>query len=151
MTRVARILCMAATVAALLGACASPPTDPSASGPTPTASPTASQAPADGRTGIGGRATAGPVCPVETNPPDPACAPRPVAGALIVIRPAAGAQISRVTTGVDGTFLAALPAGAYTVEPQPAGGLMGTPEPQQVTVVDGAVTSIELGYDTGIR
>ena len=37
-------------------------------------------------------AMAGPVCPVESDPPDPSCAPRPVAGAPVVVTPADGSD-----------------------------------------------------------
>jgi hypothetical protein len=57
---------------------------------------------AAGPTGIRGTALAGPVCQVETIPPDPACAPRPVAGAVILIRDASGTEVARTTTGADG-------------------------------------------------
>lgn len=103
------------------------------------------------RTGIGGTATAGPVCPVEKNPPDPACAPRPVAGAVVIFRDASGAEVARATTGADGTFFADLAPGGYIVEAQPVKGLMGTAGPQSVTVNDGVASTIQLGYDTGIR
>ena len=56
---------------------------------------------AAGRTGIRGTALAGPICPVEKIPPDPACAPRPVAGAVVVVRDASGAEVARTTTGAD--------------------------------------------------
>ncbi len=39
---------------------------------------------ASGVTGVSGRVTAGPTCPVE-RPGDPACQPRPVAGAVLVV------------------------------------------------------------------
>jgi hypothetical protein len=103
------------------------------------------------KTGIGGVVTAGPVCPVEKNPPDPACAPRPVAGAVLVVQDAAGTEVARITTEADGTFFAELPAGFYVVTPQPANGLMGTAGPQSVTVTDGAAVRLDLTYDTGIR
>ena len=104
-----------------------------------------------GQTGIGGVVTAGPVCPVEKNPPDPRCAPRPVDGAILVVRNAAGTEVARVTTTADGTFFAELPGGFYVVMPQPAKGLLGTPDPQSVTVADGAAVRLDLSYDTGIR
>ena len=103
------------------------------------------------RAGIGGTATAGPVCPVEKNPPDPNCAPRPVVGAVIVVRDPSGAEVARTTTAADGTFYVELKAGAYVVEPQAVAGLMGTAGPQSVTVNDGAATTIRIDYDTGIR
>jgi hypothetical protein len=107
--------------------------------------------PPPSRTGIAGVATAGPVCPVERVPPDPDCAPRPVAGATIVIRDASRAEAARVTTAADGTFFADVRPGDYVVEPQPKEGLMGVAGPQAVTVVEGVATTIQLGYDTGIR
>jgi hypothetical protein len=102
-------------------------------------------------TGIAGIATAGPVCPVEQVPPDPGCAPRPVAGAVVVIRDSSGAEAARVTTAANGTFFVELRPGDYVVEPQPAEGLMGAAGPQSVTVVEGVATTVQLGYDTGIR
>lgn len=108
------------------------------------------RATAASRTGIGGTATAGPVCPVE-KPGDPNCDARPVAGATIVMRDASGAEVARVQTGADGTFFADVAPGGYVVEAQPVEGLMGIPSPQGVTVNDGIASSVQLGYDTGIR
>jgi hypothetical protein len=102
-------------------------------------------------TGITGHTTAGPVCPVETNPPDPACAPRPVADAEIVVRDGSGAVIGSIRSGPDGAFTLPLPPGSYVVAANPVDGLMGTPAPAEVVVVDGSLTVLELGYDTGIR
>lgn len=110
--------------------------------------------PADGGPWIVGRAVAGPVCPVAQDPPDPACADRPVAGAAVVIRAASGEQVGEATTRADGSYLAAVPAGgAYVVEAQPVEGLMGTPAAFEVAVPagPGAWAVADLGYDTGIR
>lgn len=106
---------------------------------------------AAGRTGIGGSAAAGPVCPVERVPPDPACAARPVAGATVIIRDVSGSEVARTVTGADGSFFVELQAGDYVVEPQSAEGLLGTAAAQNVTVVNGSATSVQLDYDTGIR
>jgi hypothetical protein len=114
-------------------------------------SPSGAAASPDGGTGIAGTATAGPVCPVETTPPDPSCAPRPVVGAVLIIRDASGGEAARATTDAAGAFVASVPAGAYVIEPQPAAGLMGTPAPQPVTVQAGSVTKVDIVYDTGIR
>ena len=124
--------------------CAGASTD---SSPTPLPSPSG----ASPATGVGGVVTAGPVCPVEKNPPDPGCAPRPVDGAVLVFRDGAGTEVAQTTTAADGTFFADLPAGTYLVTPQPAKGLLGTPGPQSVTITDGAVVRLDLAYDTGIR
>jgi len=104
-----------------------------------------------GKTGLRGVAMAGPVCPVETTPPDPACAPRPVAGATVTIRDSSGQVAATVTTGPDGSFLVELPVGTYTVVPGPVEGLMGTAPAVSTEVVDGRVTDLTLDYDTGIR
>jgi len=105
----------------------------------------------DDATGIAGTATAGPTCPVEKTPPDPSCAPRPVVGAVLIIRDGSGTEVAKVTTDATGAFQVTVPAGAYVLEPQSAAGLMGTPAPQPVTVQDGSVAKVDLVYDTGIR
>lgn len=106
---------------------------------------------APGRTGLAVTAVAGPVCPVETDPPDPDCAPRAVGNATVVIRDAAGAEVARGVTGPDGSFIVELAPGDYTLEPMPVEGLMGT-APSVTTSVDaGVLTTVELEYDTGIR
>jgi len=105
----------------------------------------------NGRTGLAIIATAGPTCPVETIPPKPECAPRAVPGAVAVVRDAAGGEVARVTLDAGGFAFVEVPAGAYQVEGLSANGLMGTPAPLDVTVVDGAATPVPLDYDTGIR
>ncbi len=104
-----------------------------------------------GRSAISGLATAGPICPVEKNPPDPSCAPRPVVGATVVIRNASGAVIAQLATDPAGAFFADLEPGRYIVEALPADGLLGTPGPQPVTVEAGVTSTVQLDYDTGIR
>jgi hypothetical protein len=102
-------------------------------------------------TGIGGIAVAGPVCPVETVPPDPDCAPRPVVGAVLVIRDGSGSEVARTTTEADGSYFVEVAAGDYVVEPQPVEGLMGTATAVEVTVLGGLAAQVRLDYDTGIR
>jgi len=133
------VLVVVLIVAACSGAASSPGSSSSAP-PSPAGPPHE----------IGGRATAGPVCPVERIPPDPSCAARPVAGAVIVIQDASGREAARTTTDADGRYLVYVPAGDYVVVGQPVKGLMGTPQPQPVTT--GAGTTVaDLSYDTGIR
>jgi hypothetical protein len=103
-------------------------------------------------TGVRGTVTSGPICPVETQPPDPNCAARPVAGAILVFTNAAGAEVGRATSAADGTFTVELAPGAYRVTAEPVEGLMGTPEPMDVEVEAGQpMTELQLSYDTGIR
>jgi hypothetical protein len=99
---------------------------------------------------ISGMALAGPVCPVETNPPDPACAPRPVVGATVLAVSESGDRVE-VTTGPDGRFSFDVAAGRHQIVAQPFEGLMGTPEPVEVEAASGSVDVGVLLYDTGIR
>ena len=101
-------------------------------------------------TGVAGRVTAGPTCPVES-PDDPACNPRPVAGAVLVVTGAGGTEVARLVTDATGLFRIGLQPGDYTLEPLPVEGLMGTASPVQFTVADGDETFLDVGYDTGIR
>lgn len=101
---------------------------------------------------ISGVVTAGPVCPVVTDPPDPSCEDRPVAGAEIVIRNASGDSVARVQSAEDGTFSVAVVAGRYELLPQPVEGLLGTAGPVEVTIAAGfPAEQIAISYDTGIR
>ncbi|MEX0626948.1 MAG: carboxypeptidase-like regulatory domain-containing protein [Chloroflexota bacterium] len=102
--------------------------------------------------GVRGIVTAGPTCPVETVPPDPACAARPVAGAVLVFSDADGTEVARATSAADGTYSVELAPGAYQVTPQPVEGLMGTPALMDVEVEAGQpMTELQVSYDTGIR
>lgn len=119
-------------------------------GPALPAAQQASLAAAARTSGIGGTVQAGPTCPVE-RPGESACGDRSVAGAVLIVRNGAGAEVARFTTDGSGLFRMDVPAGAYTLEPQPAAALMGKPSAQQVTVTDGKLTLVTLAYDTGIR
>jgi carboxypeptidase family protein len=112
---------------------------------------TACAPPAGPSATLRGLALAGPTCPVVTDPPDPACDDRPVAGAEIVVRDAEGNEVARVTTGDDGRFAAVLAPGRYEVIPQAVEGLMGTAAPIEVELAEGENAPITVSYDTGIR
>lgn len=98
-------------------------------------------------------AMAGPTCPVETDPPDPDCAPRPVAGAPVVVSPANGQDIviAQGETDAEGRLTLAVPAGDYLVTAGAVEGMMAAPEPVVVSVLAGLTIEVPLGYDTGIR
>lgn len=96
-------------------------------------------------------ALAGPVCPVQTDPPSPDCAPRPVDMAIIVVSGPDGAERARGTTGSDGTVVLEVAAGELTIVPQPVEGLLGTAAAVTVTVADGQTLQATVDYDTGIR
>jgi hypothetical protein len=107
--------------------------------------------PSDG-VALVGRAVAGPTCPVVTEPPDPSCEDRPVAGAKIVVRDEAGEMVATAETAEDGTFSVSVAAGRYQLVPQPVEGLLGTAAPVEVVVPDeGMPEPVIIFYDTGIR
>lgn len=102
-------------------------------------------------TGVRGTVSAGPTCPVVTDPPDPDCAARPVAGAVLVFIGAGGAEV-RVTSLADGSFSVELAPGSYRLVAQPVEGLMGTPAPIEFEVEAGQpMAEVLVSYDTGIR
>jgi hypothetical protein len=100
-----------------------------------------------------GTVTAGPVCPVEKSPPDPSCAPRPVAGALIVATNADGSEVGRATSAADGSYQMVVgETGTLQITGSPVAGLLGAPAPVSVTLeTPSDVGRADLVYDTGIR
>jgi hypothetical protein len=110
-------------------------------------------APSEPTFAVAGRAVAGPVCPVEpANAVPGQCDPRPVTGATLIVTDGAGHEVATLTTGSDGTFTTSLPAGSYTLTPQPVAGLMGgaPPTPLEVSAGDHPMDLV-IAYDTGIR
>lgn len=104
---------------------------------------------AEGRAIVRGIVVAEPTCPVEG--PGIDCKDRPVEVAQILLRTIQQDLIAKVTTDKDGAFSAMLPAGQYTLEPQPVEGLLVTPKPQTVDLEEGESFEITFVYDTGLR
>jgi hypothetical protein len=97
--------------------------------------------------GVEGRITAGPTCPV-VNPAHP-CPPRPVQTTVRLLR-ADGSTAAQGQSGPDGTFRVATPFGHYDLVadypgPSPRCG------PLLVDVQRGRYTHADLECDTGIR
>lgn len=98
------------------------------------------------------RASAGPTCPVERIPPDPACADRPVVNALITATPLTGQSLS-ARTDANGAATLQVPAGVYLVTAESdTVGLPGNGTESVVMAIaaDGSA-SANFGFDTGIR
>ena len=96
-------------------------------------------------------ALARPMCPVETEPPSPECAPQPVDSATFVVTDANGTEVARGTTGSDGMVGIDVISGELAVIPQPVEGLLGTAPTINVAVPAGQTVQITADYDTGIR
>jgi hypothetical protein len=95
--------------------------------------------------------TAGPVCPVERIPPDPNCAPRPVAGAEVVVLAADGREVGRPKSDAAGQIRLTLPQGRYIIRPVSAAGGLPSAPGEVIVDVGAAPVEVGLGYDTGIR
>jgi hypothetical protein len=94
--------------------------------------------------------TAGPVCPVEQIPPDPNCAPKPVADAEVIVLTQDGREVARPKSDAAGKIRLVLPQGRYIVRPVQTNTFPTAPAE---VIVDVGATPIDvaLGYDTGIR
>lgn len=100
-------------------------------------------------TGISGVVTVGPQCPtVRAGEP---CPDAPFAGVVdIVVDDPERELIARVRTDSSGRFAATVPSGSYAVVVQTHGTFPLCPE-IPVTVTEGAVASLTVSCDSGIR
>ena len=100
--------------------------------------------------GISGRVLVGPTCPVQTQPPTPSCADRPLATAIRVMRLANGTVAARTRSGSDGRFRVRLRPGRYEVR-----AASGRPVPRcgslRVTLRSHRFAHVTLSCDSGIR
>lgn len=95
--------------------------------------------------------SAGPVCPVEQNPPDPDCAARSVKNAVVTLYDAEGNEVATDISNEEGTVSFEVEAGAYYTVAEPVNGFMGTPDGQAFAALGGDQVELLFGYDTGIR
>lgn len=102
------------------------------------------------RSGIEGRLTVGPTCPVEQA--GEACPDRPHR-ATITVRYAGTDSVATVfSSGEDGTFRVELPPGDYVLDPgEPRMVYDPKAEPLAVTVQEGRFTRVVMRYDSGVR
>jgi len=104
-------------------------------------------APSPCASGVAGRVTAGPTCPVER--PDQPCADKPVETTLRLLRKD-GSVAASEKSFADGSFRIIAPPGSYRLVadwPSPIGGC----GPVEVTVEYGRFNYVEVSCDTGIR
>jgi hypothetical protein len=112
--------------------------------------PAASAVPAT--SAVRGTVLFGPTCPAEQVPPDPACAPKPGAAHIELVRRDSSVA-AEGGAGSDGRFRIAVAPGRYTVRataPTPVGRGC-TAAPSEVTLTKGEVVSVSVSCDTGIR
>jgi hypothetical protein len=103
--------------------------------------------------GVAGTVLFSPTCPVVQVPPTPACAPKPGAAHIQLLR-SDGAVAAQGDAGSNGQFFVSVQPGRYTVvatTPPPMIGRGCTAAPTQVTVTGDGVAHVSVSCDTGIR
>ena len=100
-----------------------------------------------------GKVLLGPICPVERNPPDPACAPRPYKSTIQIWNTLTGSAYQSVATDASGTFNLSLAPGSYSLAV--AKNANGSPYPRctqvNITVTARSSQNVTVNCDTGIR
>ena len=100
--------------------------------------------------GVQGTVSLGPTCPVERTPPDPTCAPKPYATAVIVYRSGSQSAFLMGNSDANGLFKFSLPPGSYTLEAT-SGKTFPRCAPVKITVPASGYASTTISCDTGIR
>jgi hypothetical protein len=99
--------------------------------------------------GISGKVTIGPVCPVMIKGQD--CQDRPYQ-ATITVNSLKGRKIVQFQTDKQGNFRVSLAPGDYILHPEsPQGKPLPFATEQQFTVKPGEFTQLTVTYDSGIR
>ena len=110
-------------------------------------------------TGVGilkGKISIGPICPVQKDPPDPACLPTKEtykAWATAVWTMNKKTKITTLDPTLDGNYQLGLPAGNYIIDFEVArtNGVGGSNLPATVTIANLGTATFNIDIDTGIR
>jgi hypothetical protein len=98
--------------------------------------------------GIQGRVTVGPMCPVSR--PGVPCPDQPYAAALSILAAATGRPVTSVKSDDAGYYKVLLPPGSYIIHPESPGFLPRGVD-IEVTVLPHRFTQQDIQYDSGIR
>jgi len=101
-----------------------------------------------------GTISIGPLCPVETDPPQPRCLPTAEtykAYPVYVCTPDGSKKIVLISPELDGSFKTKLAPGKYLVVLDKEQRIGSSNLPQDVTVKSMETTGINIDIDTGIR
>lgn len=97
-----------------------------------------------------GRVTLSPVCPVESDPPHPECAPKPYATEVRAYTLLGKDTGTATKTTTNGVFVLDLFPGSYIIRAT-GGAVYPRCEEKRVTLSANSSTTIALSCDTGIR
>ena len=100
--------------------------------------------------GIEGKITIGPTCPVERVPPDPNCADKPYQATIIVKTADEQKEISSFSSDKDGKFKVKLIPGTYVLVPV-RNNTYPQASSQKVIVKVNNFTQVNISFDSGIR
>jgi hypothetical protein len=102
-----------------------------------------------------GKISIGPICPVETDPPDPGCLPTVEtykAYPVSVWTTDGRRKIALLKPSVDGLYKTDLEPGKYLIILETGGNNIGSSNlPIEITIISGDVTTLNIDIDTGIR
>ena len=97
----------------------------------------------------------GPICPVETDPPDPGCLPTAEtykAYPVSIWTSNGRRKIAQVNPALDGSYKTELDPGNYLVKLGTANNRIGSSNlPAEVTITSQNKTVLNIDIDTGIR
>ena len=102
-----------------------------------------------------GKISIGPICPVETDPPDPGCLPTAEtykAYPVSVWTQDGKSKITLLKPSPDGSYKTDLETGKYLIILETGGNNIGSSNlPMEVTIMSGEITTLNIEIDTGIR
>ena len=102
-----------------------------------------------------GKISIGPICPVETDPPDPGCLPTAEtykAYPVAVWTPDGSRKIARLEPSLDGSYKTDLEPGKYLLILETSGiNIASSNLPVEVNIMSGEMTTLNIDIDTGIR
>jgi hypothetical protein len=97
--------------------------------------------------GVEGRVTIGPMCPVVRI--DQPCPDQPYQASLTVLN-LEGKKITQIQTDVNGLYRIGLLPGDYILHPESPNG-MPNAQDQSFIVIENQFTKLDIEYDSGIR
>ena len=100
-----------------------------------------------------GKVTIGPLCPVETIPPDPACQPTQEtynSWPIVIWTSDKKTKVARIDPELDGNYLIDLPKGNYLVDLDKQH-MFGINLPETIVIEPNETSILNIDIDTGIR
>ena len=91
-----------------------------------------------------------PICPVERNPPDPACAPKPYKTTITILKALTNTPYKNYVTDASGNLTFLIDPGAYILHSESTSSLPYCAD-LRIEVLANKPQSVVINCDTGIR